>query len=99
MDIISTDIYLPEGSHDVSAAAFRQANDLVRGRKLVALAENGPIPNPDQLAVHGAYWSYFGTWNSYAQEPYNSDAFLQDVYDHEYVITLDELPELASFGQ
>jgi hypothetical protein len=95
VDISSVDIYNPAGDYNPSIAKYDTLVSLVDNKKLVALAENGPIPDPDQLEAYGARWSFFSTWtgNFIRDGLTNSLEHLQKVYNSEYVITLDELPQ------
>jgi mannan endo-1,4-beta-mannosidase len=74
----------------------------------VALTENGELPDPDNLSRDGAAWSFFRTWNDSNNPGYHSDNFWlgefhntaahkTKVYHHDYVITLDELPDLTAY--
>jgi mannan endo-1,4-beta-mannosidase len=76
--------------------------------KLIALTENGAIPDPDALIANGTHWLYFMTWddhsydegitdrnNHWTGEWHNTNAHKLKVYHHPYVITLDRLPVLS----
>jgi len=76
--------------------------------KLVALTENGAIPDPDALIAMGTAWSWFMTWDDHSAMPgitaknnhwtgewHNTKAHKRHVYRHRYVITLDELPAFS----
>jgi mannan endo-1,4-beta-mannosidase len=78
--------------------------------KIVALSENGAIPDPDALESESAEWAYFMTWddhgptagvtdkdNYWTGEWHNTNAHKTKVYNHDYVITLDELPVLSTY--
>ncbi|WP_339272831.1 glycosyl hydrolase [Paenibacillus sp. FSL W8-0426] len=95
VDIVSVDVYNPSGDYSPNIAKYDELLFLSNHRKLVALAENGPIPDPDLLRTYGAYWSFFNTWTGeYIRDgKTNTKAHLKKVYDHDAVITLDELPE------
>src|SRR5699024_11894504 len=55
------------------------------------MAENGPIPDPDLLSLYHSKYLYFTTWNGLLTEQ-NSEEHIKHVYDHDSVITRDELP-------
>ena len=70
------------------------------------MSENSNIPDPDQVAADGAWWLWFMVWNDVTEqegvtssdnfwtgEYYNTNAHKRHVYNHELVITLDELPD------
>lgn len=93
VDVVSYDSYPAAGDHGPVSGPYQQLVELGADRKLVALTENGSIPDPDQLAAYRADWRWFMTWAGefLTDGSHNSREFLQQVYDHEYVITLDEL--------
>lgn len=96
VDILSLDFYPATGTHPTYAAYYRQLVDFRSGRKLVALSENGGIPDPDALVSEGAWWSWFNTWNGdfLTDGTHNPESFLQKVYWHPRVLTLDSMPAL-----
>ena len=76
---------------------------------MVALSENGAIPDPEWSKTNNILWSWFMTWNDsnssttanknnfWIGEYHNTAEHKQYVYDHELVITLDELPDLTKY--
>ncbi|WP_231869837.1 glycosyl hydrolase [Paenibacillus riograndensis] len=94
VDIASVDIYNPAGDYNPSIAKYENLVSLVNGKKVIGLAENGPIPDPEMLQAYGADWSFFTTWTgSFIKDgATNSAEHLQRIYKHDYVVTLDELP-------
>lgn len=97
VDMISNDVYPPAGTHPSYAADYQRMRDFRSGRKVIAMSENGAIPDPDTMFTEGAGWSYFCTWNDFETNPaQNSPAFMTKVYNHAKVITLDELPAFYS---
>lgn len=104
VDMVGLDFYpksltlfgLLEPRHPTFATEYARLRTLTHGRKVIALTENGAIPDPDRLFADGANWSYFLTWNQFENNPaHNSAAFLRRVYTHPRVITLDTYPALA----
>lgn len=95
VDIVSIDVYNPAGDHSPNIAMYDELLFLGKHKKLVALAENGPIPDPDLLHTYGAHWNFFNTWTGdYLRDgKTNTKEYLKKVYNHDNVITLDELPE------
>lgn len=96
VDIISYDSYPSEIDHGTQSIKFNLAKSLGKGKKLVAMSENGPIPNPDLLKSNKVSWSWFMTWREefIRSEDYNRIDYLKYVYSHKYVLTLDEYKEL-----
>ncbi len=62
----------------------------------IAYHECGPIPNPDNLKEDKADWVWFLTWHTMHIKEQNKAEYINNVYNHEYVITLDELPSFKS---
>lgn len=93
VDVIGADIYLPAGTYSSNFITFDNIAALYEGRKMIALSENGPIPDPESLFVEGAAWSWFCTWsgNFITDGVSNSPSQINKVFNHEYVITLDEI--------
>lgn len=59
----------------------------------IPLHECDNIPNPDKLKEEGTNWTWFMTWTlSYIKEK-NTQDDLNYIFNHDYVITLDELPD------
>lgn len=101
VDIVSTDYYAPNGDYNPLVNKYEQLVSLVDDTKLVALAENGPMPDPDLIPLFGANWLYFMTWTGDAIRDglQNDPQHLQKVYHSNYVITKDKLPaDLYSYG-
>eukprot|EP01097_Dermamoeba_algensis_P003984 TRINITY_DN2672_c0_g1_i4.p1 TRINITY_DN2672_c0_g1~~TRINITY_DN2672_c0_g1_i4.p1 ORF type:complete len:460 (+),score=89.32 TRINITY_DN2672_c0_g1_i4:596-1975(+) len=65
VDIISADVYAPAGNHGALTSTYYQLHDMVKGNKIVALAENGPVPNPADMLQEKATWSWWMTWSGY----------------------------------
>lgn len=95
VDIVSVDSYPQPGDYHPVSRSYENLVQLVSDRKLVALTENGPIPNPDLLKQYEAHWSWFCTWTGEFIDDgiQNSEEHIRYVLEHEYVMTLDELPE------
>ncbi|HET9487904.1 MAG TPA: glycosyl hydrolase [Chryseosolibacter sp.] len=93
VDIIAADIYLPAGEYSSHFTTFDNIASLYGGSKMIALSENGPMPHPDRLFFENAAWSWFATWsgNFITDGIVNSETQIDAVYNHDYVITLDEI--------
>ncbi|HYP15761.1 MAG TPA: glycosyl hydrolase [Opitutus sp.] len=96
VDIVSMDSYPGNFNYTAQSGSFDRLVALTGHEKLIAMTENGPIPDPDLIQVYDAPWSWFCTWNGFPQSA-NSVAHLQKVYHHPFVLTLDELPLLAAY--
>jgi len=107
VDIISHDIYDSSDNkmYKSQLATYTQARKYPAENKMVALSENSYIPDPDKIATDGAWWLWFMVWNDsdtaagvtssgnfWTGEYYNTNAHKTKVYNHNNVITRDELP-------
>jgi mannan endo-1,4-beta-mannosidase len=97
VDMIGADIYLPAGTYSSNFITFDNLAALYGGRKIITLSENGTIPNPESLFVEGAAWSWFATWEGgfIMDGITNSTSHVNTVFNHDYVITLDEIDFIA----
>lgn len=96
VDIIGADIYLPKGDYSSSFVTFDNMVSLYEGRKIITLSENGTIPDAESLFDEGAAWSWFCTWGGdfILDGQYNTTAHIDQVFNHDYVITKDEVSNI-----
>jgi hypothetical protein len=66
---------------------------VVGKKKPVCFHECGKIPTVAELHDSGAQWVWFMAWHTEYMVDRNSDEDLYAIYNDEYVITLDELPD------
>ena len=92
VDIVSFDSYPGEQNYVPQSAQYEALVELSDNKKLIAMAENGPIPDPDLLSTYHSNYLYFTTWNGLLDEQ-NSDDHIMYVYNHDSVITRDDLPD------
>ena len=98
VDIVGYDSYPEGGDYSPVINRFEQLSAVVGDRKIVAMTENGPIPDPDLLAATGAHWSWFCTWSGFNSDiKQNDPSHVKKVFQHPYVITLDELPDVRNY--
>lgn len=85
-------------NEDAITSIFYQLVDLTGGTKMVAMTENDTVPSVQNLTEEKAGWLYFCPWyGEYLMSTaYNFPATLTALYQSDYVITLDELPNLKS---
>ncbi len=98
VDIVGYDKY--EGSPytwgtSAATTAFLTLVNHTDDTKMVALTENDIIPDIQKIVNEGAWWLYFCPWygDFITSSRYNDPVLLNTIYNSEYVITLDELPE------
>ncbi|CAN5521153.1 hypothetical protein BH10BAC3_BH10BAC3_07080 [soil metagenome] len=99
VDIIGFDSYPGDFNYTTQKTVFDNLYTITTGNKLIAMSENGPIPDIDNALNLGAPWSYFMTWNDLAFSQ-NTNQHILDVYGNAKVITLENytaaLPVLLS---
>ncbi|MFI1192324.1 glycosyl hydrolase [Micromonospora sp. NPDC020750] len=101
VDVVSVDSYPAVGDHGPLSGSYDRLVSLGGDRKLVALGEVGPIPDPELTRVYRADWSWFVTWSGdfLTDGRWNSLDFLRRVYrDDPHVLTLDELGDWKHAG-
>jgi mannan endo-1,4-beta-mannosidase len=98
VDIIGRDIY-KDGDHSSQILEFNKLNDDFGKTKMIALSECGSFPDPDNLAEDEAAWSWFMPWYGQfvRQSRYNSLELWKKTLAHDYVLTLDEMPDLKAY--
>jgi len=98
-------------NYSSQSAKFEETQNMVPAKnRIVALTENGAIPDPDKCKLDNAMWSWFMTWNDakntvdetdkdnfWTGEYHNTRAHKNHVYNHNLVITLDKLPDLTAY--
>ncbi len=102
VDMVGYDKYnAKDGLPNLSSisATFYSLVQSTNGQKMVAMSENDTIPSLENLLNDRAYWLYFCPWymNYLTSEQNNPVENLVEIYQSEYCITLDELPDLRSY--
>lgn len=106
VDINGWDIYA--GNHVDSSQSGRfddMATNYGTKTKLIALTENGCVMDPDKVFNDNARWLFWGTWSDpftmklgvVINDEYTTVELLTKAYNHERVLTLDELPNLQNY--
>ena len=101
VDIVGEDIYPGKRVYNPQTSKFRQAVAYGSKNKITALSENGCIFDIDQAVGVNCMWSWFCTWSgefilngSSYSEQYTEKSILKKAYTSNYVLTLDELPDI-----
>ncbi|WP_018753603.1 glycosyl hydrolase [Paenibacillus sanguinis] len=83
-------------NEDAITSIFYQLVELTEGKKMVAMTENDTVPSLQNLTEEKAGWLYFCPWYGeyLMSSAFNYPATLTTLYQSDYVITLDELPDL-----
>ena len=101
MDIIGEDIYVLPRQYCAHTGKFAELAGYPETPKILALTENGVVPDMDACAENGTLWSWFCTWEyeyvvkdgEYSPE-YTDTDMLYKTYHHPKVLTLDEITKL-----
>jgi mannan endo-1,4-beta-mannosidase len=88
IDMVGHDSYPGAFNYDTKKNDFDILYKITAGQKLIALTENGPIPNPDDCLLLDAPWSLFMTWSDFLTKE-NSTQHVKDVYANQNVLTLE----------
>ena len=96
VDIIGSDTYV---NHTDSLVSMYNKTAQV-AKKPVCLHENGPIPNPEKMKADGAKWLWFMTWHTsfIDSNALNTSDYIKRIYNSDYMLTLDELPDIYHYG-
>ncbi|MCL2108956.1 MAG: beta-mannosidase [Oscillospiraceae bacterium] len=106
VDIIGEDIYPGERVYSSQANKFIEAVNYADTPKIVVLSENSVIFDPDLALRDGAMWGFWATWSGdfvlrtpalRYSEQYTEKEMLLKAYNHELVVTLEDLPDLKNY--
>lgn len=102
VDIIGCDKYnAMDGLPNLSSisSTFYSLVQLTGCQKMVTMSENDSIPSLENLVNDKAGWLYFCPWymNYLTSEQNNPVDNLIEIYNSDYCITLDELPDLKKY--
>jgi mannan endo-1,4-beta-mannosidase len=94
VDILGVDVYLNDGDYSASSTMFQNLKQQFGGKKMLAMSENGTIPDPEKMISQQAPWLYICTWmGSFIFDgKKNTEQHISYFFNHEFVTTLDELP-------
>lgn len=94
VDIAGADTYAA-GTGPQKAMFDRTKNSIGGNSMPIAYHECGTPPDPDQCLAQGAMWSWWMEWHTTHLEGVDR-AYLKKVYEHDLVLTLDELPNFMT---
>ena len=93
-DVVSADIYNADFDYQSNGPTFYNLQRLTGGKKIIALSENGPIPDIQKEVDEEAVWSWwmpwYQTWNGGFVSKTSNEEWRKCMND-ERVITLDDL--------
>jgi mannan endo-1,4-beta-mannosidase len=88
IDIVGNDSYPGTYVYDAQKSSFDRLFTLTGGKKLIAMSENGPIPNPDDCMTYDAPWAYFMSWSDLVTAQ-NTNQHIIDVFNNPLVLTME----------
>ncbi len=101
-DIISIDIYNNGNDHSSNASAFDKFKTASNASKIIALSENGPIPDVNNMHTDEAVWSWwmpwYGSWGG-KWPGQTSNAIWKSNMEDDRVISLEDMPGWANYTQ
>ncbi|WP_303765854.1 glycosyl hydrolase [Ruminococcus flavefaciens] len=102
VDIVGYDKYnAADGMPNLSSisSTFYSLVQSTDCHKMVTMSENDSIPSVENLVNDKAAWLYFCPWymNFLTSEQNNPVDNLKEIYNSDYCITLDELPDLKKY--
>lgn len=91
VDVIGGDSYDPGTNHDLYESVKKIAADGMP----ITLHECGTIPSDKEMQADGTKWVWFMTWHTdvLTNSDSNTPERLKALYNTDYYITLDELPD------
>lgn len=99
VDIVGEDIYAAPKDYDEHAEQFAETIYYSDSPKITALTENGTLFDIDEATKSNSMWAWFLNWHGIhtipgveLSEEYSSLEMWKEVYNHERVLTLDEVP-------
>jgi hypothetical protein len=91
VDIIGHDSYPGSYNYGNQKNTFDRLFQVTNGEKLIAMTENGPIPDPDECLLYDAPWSYFMAWSDLVLAQ-NTTSHIADVYANSNVLSIVTAP-------
>lgn len=96
VDIAGADTYAKNDSPQMTM--YNTVKTITGDKFPIAFHECGIPPNPDQCLKQGVMWSWWMEWHTSHLQGIDK-TYLKYVYDHDLVITRDELPDImAQYG-
>jgi mannan endo-1,4-beta-mannosidase len=97
VDIVGQDHYPLDGNHGSAKDVFDELTAMTQGKKLIALGENGPVPDMAQVVREKAGWLFFTTWSGSILFEKTTPEQLREFYNNPYVLNLGDLPDLKNY--
>ena len=94
-DVLSIDIYNSANDHSSNASAFDKFKNASNSTKILALSENGPIPDVNNMHTDEAVWSWWMPWYSTWSGTWpgqTKDSVWKSNMDDQRIIALEDMP-------
>ena len=94
-DVISIDIYNNDNDYSSNSGAFEKYKTATGSKKIVALTENGPIPDVNNMHTDEAVWCWWMPWYSTWSGKWpgqTANSVWKSNMEDERVITIDDMP-------
>ena len=94
-DVLSIDIYNSANDHSSNASAFDKFKNASKSTKILALSENGPIPDVKNMHADEAVWSWWMPWYSTWSGTWpgqTKDGVWKSNMNDDRIITLEDMP-------
>lgn len=88
VDIVGADNYA-EGPQKKS---YDRVYAITEDSMPIAYHENGPLPKPEDMIKAHTPWAWFLTWHTIHIKEQNSPEYVHSIFNHPYVLTLEDLP-------
>ena len=92
VDIAGADTY--NVADNPQTAMYKKVKDIVSDKMPETYHECGTPPNPDKCISEGTIWSWWMEWHTSHLQKVDKE-YLKYVYNHNLVITLDEVPDIV----
>lgn len=94
-DVVSVDIYNNDNDHSSNSAAFDSFKEKWGTTKILALSENGPIPDVENMHTDQAVWSWWMPWYSSWSGKWpgqTANSVWKKNMEDERIITFEDMP-------
>ena len=97
-NIATADTHANAGDHNPQASAWQTMYGLTGGSRVLALAEVGVIPDPQQQLSQNIPWAYWVVWagDFISGGSYNAKQALFNVYSDSNVATVDGVTQIGN---
>lgn len=88
VDILGYDSYPEPYDYGSQSSYFRKLYGMCDGKKMIAMTENGPIPDIDRCFKENSPWLFFMTWYDHL-DTHNTEEHITEVLANDKLIKLE----------